>query len=288
MTLSVVVSSYDASGTLGDCLESLTAQPEASQIIVTDCSETDPALELQSRFPTVQFLHFDELKTTPELRWTALDQLRGDVVGVVEARSLPAPDWCAKMLEAHEANPDVDVIAGPVADNPASPALETAMYFAEYWAYAPPPEVGRAERFIEANFSIKRSALEARRSFLATGEWETFLQDDLKTWISDAGLQFRHTGMSFGQLCGQRYFYGINYAAARAAIEGRAKALVYAALSPLLPVVMTYRNWRGTRQKPVARRFARAVPWLVFLNSLWAAGELVGYLFGPTRKKYIY
>ena len=51
---------------------------------------------------------------------------------------------------------------------------------------------------------------------------------------------------------------------------------------------MTYRNWRGTRGKPVARRFARAAPWLVFLNALWAAGECVGYLFGPTRRKYIY
>ena len=234
MKLSVVVSSYEAVETLDDCLASLASQEEASQIVVTDCSERDPAPRLQPRHPSVTFRHFDEVKTTPELRWTALDELQGDVVGVLESRSVPSPDWCARMLAAHEAHPEVDVVAGPVGDNPESPPLETAMYFAEYWAYAPPATDGPSERFIEANFSIKRSALEARREFLATGEWETFLQDDLKTWITDARLQFRHTGMTFGQLCGQRYFYGINYAAARALREGRAKALALGALSPPL------------------------------------------------------
>lgn len=287
MTLSVVVTSYEALRSLSQCLESLTAQPEASQILVVDCSAEDPAPLLRERFPRVEFLHFDEVKTMPELRWIALERLTGDVIGAIEARSIPAPDWCEKMLAAHAAHPDADAVGGPVAHAEGVCASQAAMYFAEYSGYAPDLR-GLPDALTEANFTFKRSAALRHREFLQSGEWEHFLRDRLEVRLSDAVVEFRHDGLSRRKMCGQRFHYGRNYAAARAEREGRSKALFYAAASPVLPAVLTCRGWRSTRGKPAGSEFPRALPWLLLLNSLWAAGEAIGYLAGATAKKYIY
>ncbi len=288
MKLSVVVASYNAFDVLVDCVDALTQQPEASQIVVSDCSDVDPAPRLRERFPDVEFVHFDDLKTMPELRWAVLDRLDGDVIAALEARSIPAPDWCAGMLAAHRRYPDAAVVGGPVAHHPGAPSSELAMYFAEYAAYAPPVSVGPAPAVIEANLSYKRAALEEHRDFLATGEWESFLHGELNRTMSSAEVEFRHTGMALADLCGQRFYYGRNYAAARVEREGSAKAPLYAAGSVLLPVLLTYRDCRRTRSKPAGKLFLRAFPQLLFFNSLWAFGELTGYLFGPTHEKHIY
>lgn len=286
MTLSVVVTSYESEDSLAECLESLTAQP-AHQIIVADCSTRDPALRLRERFPTVEFRHFDDIKTMPELRWSVLDELTGDVVGALEARAIPEPEWCAKMLAAHAEFPDADIVGGPIAHCIGAPNIEAALYFAEYSEYAPDAE-GRSAGLNEANFSIKRRTLTRFREFLLSGEWEHFLRDQVEFRVGDAQVRFCHAGIPFARICGQRFHYGRNYAASRAEREGGVRTLLHAAGSVALPAVLTYRDWRATRNKPVGRQLSRAMPWLVMLNSLWAAGELLGYVAGHTPRKHIY
>src|SRR5438270_12264616 len=101
-TLSVIVASYNAPETLRRCLESISQQPEAREIIVADCSPTDPAGELGKVFPKVRFLHFDTKMTIPELRWAAFRVTSGEIVAATEARCVPSSTWCSEMLRAHE------------------------------------------------------------------------------------------------------------------------------------------------------------------------------------------
>ena len=120
-TLSVVVASYNAEESLEQCLEALVRQPKATQIVVSDCSPEDPGPRLQARFPDVEFVHSDSPKSLPELRWAVLDRLQGEIVGTVEARCIPEPDWCATVIAAHQTHPNAATIGGP-ARNAASEA----------------------------------------------------------------------------------------------------------------------------------------------------------------------
>jgi hypothetical protein len=56
-----------------------------------------------------------------------------------------------------------------------------------------------------------------------------------------------------------------------------------AALSPLLPVVMTGRICRVTVQRRRhLRQLVRALPHIVLLQTAWACGEAAGYVTGRT------
>src|SRR5450432_611124 len=72
MALSVIVTSYESPGTLRLRLRSLVTQGEAREIVVSDCSTRQPARFLQTEFPGVRFLQFDEVRSVPQLRWAAL------------------------------------------------------------------------------------------------------------------------------------------------------------------------------------------------------------------------
>src|SRR5262249_14688011 len=123
MCLSVIVTSFDSPRALRQCLESLTRQEEASEIIVADCSPDDPAPSLHSSFPKVRFLRFGEKRTVPQMRWEAFRHSTGALIAAIEARCRPAAGWCAAIARAHEQWPDAPAAGGPAAvSTPASAA----------------------------------------------------------------------------------------------------------------------------------------------------------------------
>ena len=101
--LSVIVTSYESPQVLEQCLEALSAQADVAEIVVADCSRRDPGGSLGERFPAVRFLHFNEPRTVPRLRWAALPETSGEIVGAIEARTIPTTDWAARILAAHRA-----------------------------------------------------------------------------------------------------------------------------------------------------------------------------------------
>jgi len=63
---------------------------------------------------------------------------------------------------------------------------------------------------------------------------------------------------------------------------------VIAALSPLLPLVLTARTARQAFSKGRGGRFVRALPWVLALNVAWSAGEAAGYAFGADPRPRIF
>lgn len=287
MPLSVIVISYNA-GRLEQCLEALLRQPEAAEIIVSDCSVNDPAERLAPLFPTVRFAHFSEKRSVPQLRWAAVRETSGDLIASLEARSVPANDWCAVLVRAHEENPDAPVVGGPIGFPATSTARNWGVYFCEYGQFAPPVETGPVRDLSGANASYKRAALEEASDLLDAGKWETDLhhrwrEQGRRAILSSATVCFENA-LPIATVLRQRVAYGRGYAAARLADAAWLRRAGYAVCCPLLPLLLTVRLGRSLRGKGLLPHFWRALPWIVLFNSAWAGGEMVGYLFGQSSK----
>jgi GT2 family glycosyltransferase len=286
----VIVTSYRSRQILDACLAALSGQP-AAEIVVADCSPGDPTAELQSRYPGVRVMHVPHKLTVPALRWKAVPLTRGAIVAAIEGRSVPSPDWCADLIAAHARWPDAPAIGGPVALKPAASAFDWALYFSEFAAFAPPLPDGPSAQLSGANLSYKRDALLASRDLMDAGHWEAALHE---RWLArgetlvlcPAAVVF-HNGMRGADALRMRYHYGRSYAADRFGAR-RGTALIYAALTPLLPALLTLRGAGYAARKGLTARFVAALPWLVALNTAWAMGEMAGYLFGRATDAQIF
>jgi hypothetical protein len=277
------VTSYRSARTLQDCLESIAKQVEqADEIVVADCSPIQPDI----RVPGVKLIYFSEKHSVPEMRWAALRATSGDLVAVIESRCIPDSDWLKNLAEAHAKYPDAAAIGGPVWAAPAS-ALDDGLYFSEYGQYAPPVDGGLTEELSGANLSYKRAALEKERDLLDAGCWETLIHlrwrdRGIPLALCDARVAFVN-GMALADILRQRFDYGRNYAASR-----NVPRIVFAAASPALPFLLTWRLARSAARKGMARRFWRCAAYVFVFNVAWSAGEMCGYLFGPATGSRIY
>jgi glycosyltransferase involved in cell wall biosynthesis len=290
--LSVIVTSYNSPQVLENCLESLTAQPEAGEIIVTDCSERDPSPELSRRYTAVRFEHFSDRRTVPQLRWAGAKLSAGDAIAVIEARSVPEKDWCAKLKRALESHPDAPVAGGPVAFGSSGTAFNWGLYFCEYGAFAPPVREGPAPELSAANLCYRRSDLEKASDLLDRGAWDTLLHERWSSQkrplvLCSAAIRFQNT-MDRWTAIRQRFWYGRGYAADRVAARGALLRIAYAGFTVLLPVLMVWRIGRRAAEKSMLREFLRAFAWVALLSSAWSCGECVGYLRGPAGEARIY
>ena len=283
-SLSVIVTSYRSPGVLEKCLESLVEQMDVREIVVADCSPHNPQLDLGAKFPAVHFLHWDKPGTVPQLRWAALPQVSGEIVGILEGRCIPDADWAKNIAAAHASHPECPAIGGPVAIALPASALAWGLYYCEYGAYSLPLQQQYVHELSGANLSYKRSALEAEQDLLNAGKWETLLhlrwqKQGRKLWMSNATIRFSNT-MTPATAIRQRFAYGRGYAANR---FGN-RSFAYALVALTLPLLLT---WRVAR-KHFGLPFLRALGWLLVLNTAWAFGELIGYLSGESKEPQIF
>jgi GT2 family glycosyltransferase len=281
MRLSVVVASYNSAATLERCLESLEDQlgPE-DEIIVADCSERDPRLEFRRQFSRVRFLRFEQRLTIPELRREAIKLMTGQILLLTEGRMVPSKQWAATLGEAHTTHPKAPAVGGPIDHNPTS-RFDDAVFFCEYGLHVA-PEHGVTREISGANASYKGWAVEQCRDLVESGAWEPFwhrrLEQEGQALLKAGGaVVWYQNSLTPGQFLRQRFHYGRWFAAER--IRGPRRFL-YAALCPALPLWLTLRLGRLAFARGHARRYLRALPWIVPFQTAWAAGECCGYLCG--------
>jgi glycosyl transferase family 2 len=290
--LSVIVTSCDAPDLLERCLAALVTprRTEDVEVIVADCSRENPTPRLAARFPTVRVRHVEPM-SLPALRWTAVRDARGDLIGAVEARCTPAEDWCEAIVRAHRAAPDAPAVGGPVDLKAGANAFDWGLYLCEYVAFAPPVEEADAEEISGANLSYKRADLEAARDVLDEGVWEAALhlrwrRAGRRMRMSRATVVFQN-GMRPAAAVRMRFNYARSYAAER--IRGDlGRRILYALGSPALPFVLTTRVARHACRKGYGPAFWRALPWILVLNSAWSAGEFAGYATGLPGKPSVF
>lgn len=261
-----------------------------------DCSDVDPGVSLAAQFPGVEFRHFAEKSSAPELRREGIHAAKGDVVALTESWMEPCEGWVETLREAHWVHADVPAVGGPIAfpyGGARATRLEWADYFSEYGEHIPGQagdrDLATVERISGANCSYKRWALEECRDLIEQAAWEPRIHERLR----ERGHELKRAAGAWvcyqrpaglGHLLRQRFQHGRGHAAEQRRRRTGIERLARGAAAPLVPWVMTWRVWRGL--PPVAGlrgRFCGAAGWTLALNTAWALGEAVGSWFGPGK-----
>jgi hypothetical protein len=290
--LSVVIAARNAGPVIGECLAALRAQRESerAEVIVADCSTDGTGELVRDRLPGARLLHFDEVLTVPELRGRGIAAATGEIIAILDPFSIADEDWHSEVLRAHEQRPNL-VIGGAVDLHPAlqGSLLAWAAYINEYGMFMPPVAPGEVDIVPGSNVSYKRQALFDGPRPRYPVFWKTFANWEAEAggsrpWLTPRVVVKLRKPVPFLDFLRTRYDHGRCFAGMRVAEAARGEKLRRALTAPLLPGVL---QWRWSRVYWAKRRrrrpFLLTLPLQIALFSVWAWGELRGYLGGPGR-----
>jgi hypothetical protein len=288
--LTVVVFLFTSRPHLVRCLDALVAQqtPRIDIVLPYDDTLADPA-GLAARFPTVRMLPRPGTKTPPELRAIAVAASRPSVVAFLEDHCVPHPDWCNRVLRAHELGHAA--VGGPV-DKGFPPGQSTdstlnwAIYLTDYSRYMPPLPAGPTHALTDCNVSYRMADLDAIR-----GHWESELHENIVNgmladrgrtlWLDPDMLVFEQRDLTIRSALRDRYSFGRLFASTRVRDTPLPRRIAMAAAALLMPPVLVARVARNLFDRGRHRvQFFRCAPALFFVTSAWMSGEAMGYLTG--------
>jgi glycosyltransferase involved in cell wall biosynthesis len=284
-TLSIIVVSYQSAATIERCLEALAPQRSVDvEILVVDSGNDATADIVAQRFPQVRLVRCTTRHAPGAARNVGIAAARGSLIGFVDSDCIAAPDWAARVLAAHR--DPAPVIGGVIDLAPPRGALGTALYLCEFNQWLPGAPPGPMRDIPTCCLSLKRSAFERHGPFRTDG----YSSDTAFNWkLARAGdaprldpsirvaQMMRPTWRAFVR---KQLMHGRAFARMRVDEEqfSTARRLVFAALSPALPLLLGARLVRRVRaRRQEGLPIVRSAP-LVFLGlCLWSAGELAGY-----------
>jgi glycosyltransferase involved in cell wall biosynthesis len=292
LSLSIIVVSYNAAATIERCLSALVAQrADSDEIIVVDSGEDETARIVAEKFPDVKLIRCEGRRYPGAARNIGIENARGELIGFVDSDCVAAPDWIARVLSAHR---EPDPVIGGVVDN-ASPGglLGWAIYFCEFHQWMPGTPAGSMVEIPTCCLSVKRWALDRFGPFRSEG----YCSDTAFNWkLGRSGnaprfdpsirvFQIYDPTLAF--FVRKQLMHGRAFARMRVAEQGfsTARRLLYAALSPVLPFILSLRLMRRVLSRGVYRAQLLASAPLVFAGlCLWSLGELSGYAASPDPK----
>jgi glycosyltransferase involved in cell wall biosynthesis len=110
-TFSVIIASYQAAAWVEDAVRSALAQTEPPlEVIVCDDGSTDATAEVLAPFGAAITVLRQDNRGEAGARNTAIAAASGDVLAILDADDLFVPERLARLGDAFEARPDLDVI----------------------------------------------------------------------------------------------------------------------------------------------------------------------------------
>jgi len=297
--LSVVVTVVDGGSTLEACLHGLRAQkgPPSMQVIIPFDDSISDVGGLSDRFPNFEFLPLGSFPFEKSLRSPAgqhelydrrrsagLRAARGEIVGILEDRGIPDPDWAALVDTLHSS--PYAVIGGAV-ECGVDRTLNWAVYFCDFGRYQLPFNPGPRSYVTDVNISYKREALEKTRHLWSerfhetTVNWALTRSGETLLLTPDLVVRQERENLRFGAVLLERFAWGRLFAYTRVRECSSAKRAAYACLAPVLPLLLFVRHSRMQAQKRVRfGTFVRVSPLVAIFLAAWSLGELLGYLTG--------
>jgi hypothetical protein len=298
--LSVVVTIVDGTLALERCLTALTRQTDAPDLeIIVPADDTIADLTgWQSTFSTIKFLPLGSLatsspKNTPAGQHELFDRRRaaglaaatGELIAILEDRSVPRPEWAAALVYAHATLPHA-VIGGAI-ENGRTSLLSWAVYFCDFGRYHLPFGPGTRQWVSDVNVGYKRRAVDAtadvwrERYHETTVHWalqragETLYLDDRPV------VDQMRDALTLGALLRERFVWGRLFAYTRGRELSWLPRAGRLAITPALPLLLLIRHTREQRTRPnTFARFLSASPAVFVLLMAWSLGEAAGYLTG--------
>ncbi len=279
------------------CLRALQMQTVSSrmEIIVPYDDPVAEVVSLQAEFPDVVFIRAEGLDTRAAragasrehhdtLRTIGIRAAKRDPILLTEDHAWGANTWCEEMCEALARNPAVAAVGGAV-ECDSDRMLNWAVWFCDFGRYQSPLPEGWSEFVSDSNVAYRRSALDRVEPVWRNDYHETAVHGAMVA----AGFELRaapraivwqsRRDLTLSAALRERFVWARSFAGTRARLVGSPKRWVYAFLSPLLPMVMSWRLWKVTIQRGAnSARFFNALPLIITLQMMWAAGEFVGYV----------
>ena len=254
--------------------------------MVADWTDDETRRRIHEGWPEATLVSFDEPAAVPELRAAAIAAATAPCVAVIEDHCVVPEGWADAILAGHRAGHHV--VGGGVRNVKTERARDWAAFLCEYSAMMDPISAGEVDVLTGMNVSYDREALAAIADLLRAGRWENELHARLRErgfalW-SEPGAVIEHAkDFGFREFASQRYHYSRSYAGRRSELVGSRRWL-YALAAPLLIPLVVARVSRNVRARPgYGRTFRRALPLVLAYSTVWAFGELVGYIFGGGR-----
>jgi hypothetical protein len=284
--MSVVIPA-DAFATMRAIVASLREQSvrERLELVIVTPSPRDfdaRGSELEG-FHSVRVVEADTA-SLPRARAAGVRAAAAELVALAETHCFPDPGWAAALIVAHQ-GPWTAV--GPVMANADSGGTAGwANFFLDYGPWAEPRPAGPMADLPGHNSCYKRAALleygSALEGMLDT-EW--VLHSDLRRRGGRLYLEpaARATHVSVSKLIPatlEWFHYSRGLATARSRRWSRPRRWLYAAGSPLIPLVRLWRTLRDVRRARRVRLLPRMLPVMALFLLGSAAGELVGYAVG--------
>lgn len=238
-----------------------------------------------AQFRWVRVIEVGTMSATGQVRARAVREASAPVVVFTEDHCFPDADWAAVLIARHH---EPWAAVGPVIRN-ANPEsmVSVADLLISYGPWLAPGEGGSASHLPGHNSSYKVSVLREYGERLdELMEAESVLQWDLRSrghaLYLESAARVSHTNFAFWSI-----YVPVQIVNARVFADTRRrgwsplKRLVFAAASPLIPVVRLSRALRDARRaKMPTGLLVRAAPALVIGLALDGLGQMLGYAFG--------
>jgi hypothetical protein len=276
-SLSIVVASNGAEGSVEQCLASLEAQVDGEEVIVCPRSEREIAPD---RFSFARYLEPKE-KLVPELWRDGIDAATGEAVALTISPMQAAPDWVARLRGLLA---EGDAVGGAIDPGSSLRLRDWAEYFCRYARDMRPFPAHECLDLPGDNAAYRRVALTQTREVWQDGFWEP----DVHRGMSELGHRLWHSpelvvhqGRSAGMLafCSQRFVHGRAHGTQRGARFSTFRNVAGVVGAPLVPPLLTWRVLRQVRGKRRYRLQAvLSMPLMLLFDLSWAAGEAVGHV----------
>lgn len=273
--LTVVVAARVADGSAAACLDALHAQLEPTVRVIVVGDEQDQL----DRTWVDGIAEAD--RPVPELWSEGIAHARTELVALLAGTVVPASDWVALTLRAHDDG--TAVIGGPIEPGTDFGYADWAVYFCRYSPYLRPIP----DPLIEVpgdNASYRTEVLEHYADSYADGFWEPFVHARMRADGHDVVVRSDRVvrpqgGLSASGFCRQRFDHGRAHGRLRSESATRSSVLVGVASAPAVPFVMTSRVFVTVfARRRLRARLLVSAPLLMVFYSCWAAGEGLGRL----------
>ena len=180
-------------------------------------------------------------------------------------------------------------MGGAVENGNCQRLVDWAVYFAEYSSYMPPLPRGLVNDLPGNNVAYKRAAFcgfDELEKDLSRGFWESTLHQKLlvrgERFLSEPSITVYHRKrFELFYSLSQRFHYSRYYAGTFFASGSLRTRLFRSAVSLALPPLLMVRiGSRVTKNRRHVKKLVQVAPLLAIITVVWAAGELVGSLFG--------
>lgn len=292
--LSIVVAIVDGGDALAKCLEAVAAQTgdHTLEVIVPYDQLSLEAETLAPKFPQFRFINLgvvaEGMKPANALelhrywdirRAEGLKAATGALIGLIEDRGVPKPDWSTQMIALHKG--EAAAIGGAV-ENGIDRPWNWAVHICDFSRYQPPVVDENPELLSSTNIVYKRSALNGLEHLYEAYFYEPSLHGALK----DAGhkmllhdgpltVQYRPRIGSMA-LFGEWYHWGRKYGQILGHPLSPLSLTKRLVITPVLPALFFFRHYKRMVVRKQADKFFKAAPLVFLIGTGWAIGECVG------------